>query len=84
MLGNGFKEIFDFEFNGFYTTHPEFHEEIWLGDESHSHFTLFELLDTTVSFDETYLYEWINDLIQLKKKYRVPLSSIRVVFGFDN
>ncbi len=81
-LPKGFPD--DLEQEKFFTPHPDEELAVWLGDYGHSHFTLLELLETNVSFQETYLYEWINQLLELKKKYKVPLSGIRVIFGFDS
>ena len=74
----------DFEHEDYYTSLVNSNEKQWLGAFSYSYFTLLELLETNVSFEHTYLYEWVEQLLELKKKYKVSLDSIRVVFGFDN
>lgn len=64
---------------------PELYiEQLALDSHSQSYFTLLELLETNVSFEGTYLDEWLEVLLELKKKYKVPLSSVKVIFWFDS
>lgn len=74
----------DLQYEDFYTSSLNSNDKLWLGNHSFSYYTLHELLETNTSFKNTYLYLWIEQLLELKKEYKVPLSSIRVVFGFDS
>ena len=74
----------DFEHEDYYTSPVNSDTKMWLGSFSYSYYTLLELLETNVSFEDTYISEWIEQLLLLKKKFKVPLTSIRVIFGFDN
>lgn len=60
-------------------------EDFLEGSHSFSYYTLQELLDTNVSFKDTYLHEWIVSMLELKKKHKLSsLSHVRVIFGFDS
>lgn len=58
--------------------------EQWLGNHSHSYYTLNELLKTNVSFEHTYLWQWVEVLLTYKRLNKLSLEHIRVVFGFDS
>ncbi len=74
----------DLEHENFYISPCNSDPNLWLGEFGYSYFTLLELLETNVTFKETHLYQWITEMLELKKKYKVPLSGIRVIFGFSN
>lgn len=74
----------ELEHDSFYVIPSNGDDQLWLGDSCHSFFTLLDLLETNVSFVDTYLYNWITQLVYLKKRHKVHLSHIRVIFGFDS